>query len=254
VQQLKSLFVLFTQQRKALEVSIAKGKKLEDDNGQLQQRNRNLEEQHKMFYARIEQLEHDRETLVSKHKKDKELLDQEIEDGRTLHKKLEFDLRDALNQKLALRRQVEEYELKIKRMIIEFEEQARKHIRELNDAYEQVRLHQAKTLDLEQKLAKHALHSDRLALHEAQRLKQENDQLLQRLQFVELRYQTLASQIGLAPEQQEAIDRMVLGQPPDESVDVEAVVQPRKRGSKGGAKDGIPSPSKKPNSKMEKRK
>ena len=32
VNQLKSLFVLFTQQRKALEVSIVKTKKLEEDN------------------------------------------------------------------------------------------------------------------------------------------------------------------------------------------------------------------------------
>ena len=35
VNQLKSLFVLFTQQRKALEVSIAKTKKYEDENGKL---------------------------------------------------------------------------------------------------------------------------------------------------------------------------------------------------------------------------
>ncbi len=44
VNQLKSLFVLFTQQRKALEVSIQKGKKLEEDNQRLEQRNKNLED------------------------------------------------------------------------------------------------------------------------------------------------------------------------------------------------------------------
>ena len=47
VNQLKSLFVLFTQQRKALEVSINKTKKHEEDNTKLEQRNHNLEDHHK---------------------------------------------------------------------------------------------------------------------------------------------------------------------------------------------------------------
>jgi DNA repair exonuclease SbcCD ATPase subunit len=40
VSQLKSLFGLFTQQRKALEVSIQKTKRLEDENVKLQERNK----------------------------------------------------------------------------------------------------------------------------------------------------------------------------------------------------------------------
>ena len=72
VGQLKSLFVLFTQQRKALEVSIQKSKKLEDDNLRLEHRNKNLEDQHRVFYSRIEQLEADRDMLLTKHKRDKD--------------------------------------------------------------------------------------------------------------------------------------------------------------------------------------
>ena len=45
VSQLKSLFGLFTQQRKALEVSIQKTKRLEDDHVKLQERNKYLEDQ-----------------------------------------------------------------------------------------------------------------------------------------------------------------------------------------------------------------
>lgn len=45
-------------------------------------RNKNLEEQHKAFYKKIEQLEHDRELLFSKHKKDKEVLETENEEKR----------------------------------------------------------------------------------------------------------------------------------------------------------------------------
>ena len=85
--------MLFTQQRKALELSIAKSKKLEEDNHLLVQRNRNLEEQHKAFFARIEQLEQDRDMLIAKHKKDKDLLegelDREREDRRKVLRQLE---------------------------------------------------------------------------------------------------------------------------------------------------------------------
>jgi phosphopantetheinyl transferase (holo-ACP synthase) len=72
INQLKSLFALFTQQRKALEISIGKSKKYEEITVMTDQRNKNLEEQHKSFYKRIEQLENDREVLLSKHKRDKE--------------------------------------------------------------------------------------------------------------------------------------------------------------------------------------
>lgn len=54
VNQLKSLFVLFTQQRKALEVSIGKNKKFEEDASTYAVRNKNLEEQHKQFQKRID--------------------------------------------------------------------------------------------------------------------------------------------------------------------------------------------------------
>ncbi len=38
-----------------------------------------------------------------------------------------------------MKKQMDEYELKIKRLIIEFEEEAKKHIKELNDVHEQCR-------------------------------------------------------------------------------------------------------------------
>ena len=77
-------------------------------------------------------------------------------------------------------------------MIIEFEEEARKHIREMNEAYEQVRMHQARAIEVEQRLSKNTLQSDRLAMQEAQRQRQENEALVRKLQFVEARYETLA--------------------------------------------------------------
>ena len=92
--QLKSLFELFTQQRKALEVSISKTKKLEDEKSQWDGRNKNMEEQHKVFYKRVEQLEYEREILLMNHKKDKEGVEIELEQKRQLVKRYESELKD----------------------------------------------------------------------------------------------------------------------------------------------------------------
>jgi len=59
---------------------------LDEDNNRLEVRNRNLEEQHQMFYSRIEQLEADREMLFAKHKRDKDQLENEIDEKRQMLK------------------------------------------------------------------------------------------------------------------------------------------------------------------------
>lgn len=64
VTQLKSLFALFTQQRKALEISIQKNKKLEEDNIRLDTRNKTLEEQQRSHSKRVEQLEAEKDMLA----------------------------------------------------------------------------------------------------------------------------------------------------------------------------------------------
>ena len=82
VNQLKSLFVLFTQQRKALEVSINKTKRLEEENQSVMTKNRNLEDQQKLFAKKIEQLEQDKEVLLGKHRKDRETLELELDEKK----------------------------------------------------------------------------------------------------------------------------------------------------------------------------
>jgi hypothetical protein len=89
VSQLKSLFALFTQQRKALEISIQKNKKLEEDNIRLDTRNKSLEEQQRSHSKRVEQLELEKDMLSQKARRDREALDQELEERRTSVKKLE---------------------------------------------------------------------------------------------------------------------------------------------------------------------
>ena len=47
-----------------------------------------------------------------------------------------MEAKEAASQKQQMKRQLEEYEGKVKKLIIEFEEESKKHIRELNDVHE----------------------------------------------------------------------------------------------------------------------
>jgi hypothetical protein len=51
-----------------------------------------------------------------------------------------------------MKRQIEEYEGKIKKLIIEFEEESKKHIRELNEVHEQYRGYKSASMELEQRI------------------------------------------------------------------------------------------------------
>ena len=94
-------------------------------------------------------MENDREVLVSKHRRDKEQLENEIEEKRQMVKRYENEFRDISNQKIIMKKQLDEYENKIKKLIIEFEEESKKHIRELNEVHEQYRGYKSTSIDLE---------------------------------------------------------------------------------------------------------
>eukprot|EP00347_Sterkiella_histriomuscorum_P003379 403364524 len=215
VNQLKSLFVLFTQQRKALELSIQKSKKLDEDNARLEQRNKNLEEQHKMFYSRIEQLEQDREVLLAKHKRDKDQLQQEVEEKRHILKQYELEYKEIGNQKLMMKKQLDEYENKIKKLILEFEEESKKHIRELNEVHEQYRGYKTTSMELEQRIQSYkadqqkAMQGEREAKKEVHRLRLENDELMEKVRFMDHRYNTLIQKMGVSQEDLQAIDELM---------------------------------------------
>ncbi len=50
---------------------------------------------------------------------------------------------------MMMKRQIDEYEMKIKKLIIEFEEESKKHIRELNEVHEQYRCYKTNSMELE---------------------------------------------------------------------------------------------------------
>lgn len=51
-----------------------------------------------------------------------------------------------------MKRQMDEYEGKIKRMIIEFEEASKKHIKELNEVHEQYRGYKTTSKEFESRI------------------------------------------------------------------------------------------------------
>jgi hypothetical protein len=48
-----------------------------------------------------------------------------------------------------MKKQLDEYEAKIKKLILEFEEESKKHIRELNEVHEQYRGYKTTSMELE---------------------------------------------------------------------------------------------------------
>ena len=68
------------------------------------QRNKNLEEQHKMFARKIEQLENDREILVTKHKRDKESIEIELDEKRQLVKRYENEFKEVSSSKMVMKK------------------------------------------------------------------------------------------------------------------------------------------------------
>lgn len=159
-----------------------------------------------MFYSRIEQLEQDREVLLAKHKRDKDHLEAEVEEKRHLLKQYELEYKEASNQKLMMKKQLDEYESKIKKLILEFEEESKKHIRELNEVHEQYRGYKTTSMELEQRIQQYkmdqqkALQGEREAKKEVHRLRLENDEMMERVRFMDQRYNTLIQRMGVSQE------------------------------------------------------
>ena len=111
-----------------------------------------------------------------------------------MFKKLESDVKEASSGKTVMKKQIDEYESKVKKLIYEFEETSKKHIRELNEVHEQYRGYKSSSIELEQRISQYkadmqrALDSERASKKEVHRLNLENDELRERLRFVDQRY------------------------------------------------------------------
>jgi len=111
-----------------------------------------------------------------------------------------------------MKKQLDEYEVKVKRLILEFEEESKKHIRELNEVHEQYRGYKSTSIELEQRIkqykadAQKALEGERASKKDLHRVLLENDEMREKLRFIEQRYTSLAHRFGASPEDIQEID------------------------------------------------
>lgn len=63
----------------------------------------------------------------------------ELSDKRQLIKRYENDFKEVSNQKILIKRQLDEYENKIKMLIKELEDESKRHIKETNEVHEYYR-------------------------------------------------------------------------------------------------------------------
>ena len=93
--------------------------------------------------------------MMAKQRRERDQLDHELEDRKQLLKKVEAELKESAASKTLLKKQLDDYESKVKRLIYEFEEASKKHIRELNDVHEQYRGYKSNSIELEQRIAQY---------------------------------------------------------------------------------------------------
>jgi predicted nucleic acid-binding Zn-ribbon protein len=131
---------------------------------------------------------------MAKQRRERDQLDHELEDRKQLLKKVEAELKESAASKTLLKKQLDDYESKVKRLIYEFEEASKKHIRELNDVHEQYRGYKSNSIELEQRIAQYkrdmerAQEGERAVRKEIHRVNLENDEIAERLRYVESRY------------------------------------------------------------------
>ena len=93
-----------------------------------------------------------------------------------------------------MKKQLDEYETKVKKLILEFEQESKKHIRELNEVHEEYRGYKSTSIELEQRIQQYrgdmqkALEAERSSKKELHRVRLENDELKERLRYSEQRY------------------------------------------------------------------
>jgi chromosome segregation ATPase len=122
-----------------------------------------------------------------------------------------------------MKKQLDEYENKIKKLILEFEETSKRHIKELNEVHEQYRGYKSAAIELEGRISQYkadaarALEGERVCKKELHRVTLENDELRERLRFIDQRYQGLVQRFGVSPEDLQEIEDQLALRPDDEA-------------------------------------
>ena len=125
--QMKKLLSQFLVQRKALEVSIAKNKKGQDELNQVKAKQMEHDESKKMHTRQVENFEEEIVSLKSRFRKEKESLENELQEKRHTCQRQAAEIKD-LNEKIGnLRIREEEYETKIKNLWSDQEKKSKQY-------------------------------------------------------------------------------------------------------------------------------
>ena len=103
---------------------------------------------------------------------------------------------------MVMKKQVDEYEGKIKKLIKEFEDDSKRHIKEINEVHEYYRGFKLTSQELEQRIQQYkadyerALQGEREAKKDCVRITLEYDELAEKARFMEHRYRSLVHRVG----------------------------------------------------------
>jgi hypothetical protein len=106
-----------------------------------------------------------------------------------------------------MKKQLDEYESKIKKLIKEFEDESKKHIKEINEIHEYYRGFKSSSLELEQRIKmykqdyENAVKAEREAQKGIVKLSLENDELREKCGFLERKYVSVIEKLGISQEE-----------------------------------------------------
>jgi len=137
--QLKKLLGQFLIQRKALEVSIQKNKKLSEEVGQIRAKQLEHEETKKQHSRLVENFEDEISSLKSRFRKEKESLEAELQEKRHAVQRQASEIKE-LNTKITnFRLREEEFETKIKTLWAEQERKSKSYQKDIQQIHENYR-------------------------------------------------------------------------------------------------------------------
>lgn len=135
-----------------------------------------------------------------------------------------------------MKKQIDEYENKIKKLIREFEDESKKHIKEVSELHEQCRMYKGSSQELEQRIKHYksdydrAVQAEREAKKEVVRVTLENDEIREKAKFLEQRYQSMIHKLGISPDDIQALEEQLMHE------DSEAQYVQQKSGQKSHSK------------------
>lgn len=122
------------------------------------------------------------------------------------------DVAEINSQKQSLKSQVDEYEQKIKSLILDLEAQSKKHIKSTNELNEQYMNFKSSAAEMKSKISIYksdqeaAIQGEREAKKEVLRLTFLNDEFLEKIHYLESKFQSLAKHVNASKEDLEAVE------------------------------------------------